>query len=73
VPEWTDVNNWAAYSRPGAIGVGFRYGEVPRVVAENGGMNSQGMFENRMLRWKVEHFYNIGVINYRGLLKRNVA
>lgn len=76
VPHWTDTNNWGSFLDPRiapGIGVGYRYGKLPQIVPEPGGMNSQGMFINRSMRWKVEHFYNIGVINYRALQKRNIA
>lgn len=76
VPHWTDTNNWGSFLDPRiapGIGVGYRYGKLPQIVPEPGGMNSQGMFINRSMRWKVEHFYNIGIINYRALQKRNIA
>jgi hypothetical protein len=76
VPEFTDANNWATVTDPRiypAIGVGYRWGRKPDVMAEPGGMQSYGMFTANKLRWKVQWVYTVSVITHRGLLKRNVA
>lgn len=75
-PEFTDSNNWATFTNPKvfpSIGVGYRFGRRPEIVAEPGGESSYGRFTQDAMRWKVFWFYTVSVINYRGLQKRNVA
>lgn len=72
-PEFTDANDWAALADPmknPAIGVGFRFGRVPEVFSDPGG---QRMFTNDQLDLKARYFFTVGVIDYRAVLKRNVA
>ena len=72
-PEFTDAGDWAAVADPAknpAIGVGFRFGRVPEVFSDPGG---QRMFTNDQLDLKARYFFTVGVIDYRAVLKRNVA
>ncbi len=72
-PEFTDANDWAGVADPmknPAIGVGFRFGRVPEVFSDPGG---QRMFTNDQLDLKARYFYTVGVIDWRAVLKRNVA
>lgn len=72
-PEFTDANDWVALADPmknPAIGVGFRFGRVPEVFSDPGG---QRMFTNDQLDLKARFFFTVGVIDYRAVLKRNVA
>ena len=76
VPDFADSNNWATITDPRvypAIGVGYRWGRKPMVMAEPGGMNSYGMFTANTLRWKVQWVYHVSLITHRGLQKRNVT
>lgn len=75
-PNWKAQHDWMAFTNPDtmpALAFGYRYSEMPRVIPEPNGSNSYGMFTTRSMRWKVEHFYEIGVINPRGLHKRIVG
>lgn len=75
-PEFTDATDWATITEPRlhpSIGVGYRYGRKPQVIAEPGGQASYGMFTRNVLRWKAQWLYVVSVITHRGLQKRNVA
>jgi hypothetical protein len=75
-PNWTAQRDWMTFTNPNtmpALAFGYRYSEMPHVIPEPNGSNSYGMFTTRSMRWKVEHFYEIGVINPRGLQKRIVG
>lgn len=72
---WTDANDWAAVAKPTlypSIGLGFRFGRTPEifsVASPTAGL----MFTNDTMPIKVRFFYAVGVTNYRGLYKHNVA
>jgi len=72
---WTDSNNWAAVAKPTlypSIGLGFRFGRTPEifsVASPTAGL----MFSNDTMPIKVRFFYAVGVTNWRGLYKHNVA
>lgn len=72
---WTDTNNWAAVANPmlyPSIGLGFRFGRTPEifsVASPTAGL----MFTNDTMPIKVRFFYAVGVTDYRGLYKHNVA
>jgi hypothetical protein len=75
VPEWTDEDNWAAVADPviaPGIGIGYRFGRVPELFTVTDPRMGL-MFTNDVLPIKVRFFYAVGVINYRALLKSNVA
>jgi hypothetical protein len=75
VPEWTDADNWAAVADPviaPGIGIGYRFGRVPEIFTVTD-PRAGLMFTNDVLPIKVRFFYAVGVINYRALLKSNVA
>ena len=75
VPEWTDTNNWAAACDPldvQSVCIGYRFGRAPELfVADNELTGS--MFTNDEMRIKVRFFYAVGIGDYRGLYKENVA
>jgi len=72
---WTDANDWAAVAKPTlypSIGLGFRFGRTPEifsVASPTAGL----MFSNDTMPIKVRFFYAVGVTNWRGLYKHNVA
>ncbi len=72
---WTDANDWAAVAKPSlypSIGLGYRFGRTPEifsVASPTAGL----MFTNDTMPIKVRYFYALGVTNYRGLYKHNVA
>lgn len=75
VPEWTDEDNWACVADPviaPGIGIGYRFGRVPEIFTVTDPRMGL-MFTNDVLPIKVRFFYAVGVINYRALLKSNVA
>lgn len=75
-PNWTGLYDWMTFTNPNtmpALKFGYRYSEMPRIVPEPNGANSYGIFTTRSLRWKVEHFYEIVLVNPRGLQKRIVG
>jgi hypothetical protein len=75
VPEWTDVNDWAAVCEPAiapAIFVGERFGLMPEVYVA-GGELSPAVFMNDEHRLKVRHFLAVWVNDFRPLHKSNVA
>ena len=75
VPEWTDANNWAAAAAPAdcqAVCIGYRFGREPELfVADQGQTGS--MFTNDEMRIKARFVVAVGIGNYRGLHKSNVA
>lgn len=76
VPPWSDANNWAAVASPSqveGIVMGWLFGrQEPEIfVADSEVMGS--MFTNDELRIKVRWFLCVGVADYRGLHKNNVA
>ena len=75
VPEWTDATDWAAVADPDllpCIMVGEIFGLLPKIVIANGDTHG-AMFTNDEVRYKVRHFLTVGVANWRGLHKSNVA
>ncbi len=75
-PAWTDTNNWAAVAPPAqveGIVMGWLFGrQEPEIfVADNEMAGS--MFTNDEMRIKVRWFLCVGVADYRGLHKNNVA
>jgi len=75
VPEWTDVNDWAAVCDPvvaPAIYVGERFGLMPEIYVA-GGELSPAVFMNDEHRLKVRHFLAVWVNDFRPLHKSNVA
>lgn len=76
VPPWGDANNWAAVASPSqveGIVMGWLFGrQEPEIfVADSEVMGS--MFTNDEMRIKVRWFLCVGVADYRGLHKNNVA
>ncbi|MGI6366862.1 MAG: hypothetical protein ACOX2L_00635 [Anaerolineae bacterium] len=75
VPEWTDVNNWAAVAHPAdlpGVMIGYRFGRTPELfIADHPLMGS--MFSHDELRVKVRFVYSVGIGDYRALFKHNVA
>jgi len=76
VPPWSDANNWAAVASPTqveGIVMGWLFGrQEPEIfVADSEVMGS--MFTNDEMRIKVRWFLCVGVADYRGLHKNNVA
>ena len=75
VPEFTDVNDWAAAADPGdlpGICIGYRFGRAPELfVADDETVGS--MFTNDEMRIKVRFLYTIGVAEPRALYKHNVT
>ena len=49
--------------------VGFRFGRVPEVFSDPGGLR---MFTNDQLDLKAPFLFTVGVIDWRATLKRNV-
>jgi hypothetical protein len=75
VPEWTDVNDWAAVCDPAiapAIYVGERFGIMPEIYVA-GDELSPAVFMNDEHRLKVRHFLAVWVNDFRPLHKSNVA
>lgn len=75
VPEWTDVNNWAAVCDPlvaPAIYVGERYGLKPEIYYAGDDL-SPAVFMNDEHRFKIRQFLAVWVNDYRPLHKVNVA
>jgi hypothetical protein len=75
VPEWTDVNNWAAACDPviaPAVYIGERFGIMPEIFVawEN---TSPAVDMNDEHRMKVRHFLAVWVNDFRPLHKANVA
>ena len=74
VPEWTDVNDWAAVCDPTiapAIYVGERFGIMPEIYVA-GDELSPAVFMNDEHRLKVRHFLAVWVNDFRPLHKSNV-
>ena len=74
-PEMTDVTDWLSVVDPKVypcIGVGYRYGRKPEIFTA-GEETIGSMFTNDELRVKGRFFYGVGVIDWRGLRKANVA
>jgi hypothetical protein len=75
VPEWTDVNNWAAVCDPHiapAIFIGERFGLMPEIFIA-GDEHNNAVFTNDEHRLKVRHFLAVWVNDFRPLHKSNVA
>jgi len=75
VPEWTDATDWAAVADPKilpCLHVAEIFGEKPQIFMA-GRENDPAMFMNDESRLKVRQFLAVGVSNYRGLHKNNVA
>jgi hypothetical protein len=74
VPEWTDVDDWAAVCDPviaPAIYVGERFGIMPEIYVA-GDELSPAVFMNDEHRLKVRHFLAVWVNDFRPLHKSNV-
>jgi len=74
VPDWTDVNDWAAVVDPRlspSIFVGERFGIVPQIFIA-GDDQSPAVFMNDESRLKVRHFLAVWVNDFRPLHKENV-
>lgn len=75
VPEWTDVNNWAAVCDPRiapAVFIGERFGLMPEIFIA-GDEHNNAVFTNDEHRLKVRHFLAVWVNDFRPLHKSNVA
>lgn len=75
VPEWTDVNNWAAVCDPliaPAIFIGERFGIMPEIFIAGDSL-SPAVFMNDEHRLKVRHFLACWVNDFHPLHKSNVA
>ena len=75
VPEWTDVNNWAAVCDPiiaPSIYVGERFGIMSEIFIAGDNL-SPAVFMNDEHRLKVRHFLAVWVNDFRPLHKSNVA
>ena len=75
VPEWTDLNDWAAACDPRvapAIFVGERFGLMPEIFIA-GDEHSPAVFSNDEHRLKVRHYLAVWVNDFRPLFKCNVA
>lgn len=75
VPEWTDATDWAAavdkkYCQ--CIMLGEIFGIKPQIYNANREIDA-AMFANDESRIKVRQFLNVGVADFRGLHKNNVA
>ena len=74
VPEWTEVDHWAAVCEPQiapAIFVGERFGLMPEIFI-SGDEQSPAVFTNDESRLKVRHFLAVWVNDFRPLHKSNV-
>lgn len=75
VPEWTDATDWAAVVDPDlvpGIMLGEIFGVMPQIVIA-GSERDPAFFSNDEARYKVRQFLTVGVANWRGLHKSNVA
>jgi hypothetical protein len=76
VPPWTDTNNWAAVAPPSeveGIVMGWLFGrQEPEIFVADSEL-AGSMFTNDEMRVKVRWFLCVGVADYRGLHKSNVA
>jgi hypothetical protein len=76
VPPWTDANNWAAVAPPTqveGIVMGWLFGrQEPEIFVADSEV-AGSMFTNDEMRVKVRWFLCVGVADYRGLHKSNVA
>lgn len=76
VPPWTDTNNWAAVAPPSqveGIVMGWLFGrQEPEIFVADSEL-AGSMFTNDEMRIKVRWFLCVGVADYRGLHKNNVA
>ena len=74
VPEWTDVNDWAAVIDPAIVPgiiVGERFGLMPEIFIANR-ETDPAVFMNDEHRLKVRHFLAVLVQDFRPLHKSNV-
>lgn len=75
VPEWTDATDWAAAVDPKLVPcvmLGEIFGEKPQIFSASSEIDP-AMFANDESRIKVRQFLTVGVADYRGLHKSNVA
>lgn len=75
VPEWTDATDYAAVADPKfvqGIMLGEIFGVKPQIFRA-GSETDPAMFANDESRIKVRQFLNVGVADWRGLHKENVA
>ena len=74
VPDWTDVNDWAAVVDPKvipAIFVGERFGVLPEVFIAGDSL-SPAVFMNDETRLKVRQFVAVWVNDFRPLANNHV-
>jgi hypothetical protein len=72
VPHWTNADRWAAIADPlllPFVGVGFRFGRVPELIAEPTGGAIQWLHD--VFPIKVRWFFAVGVVETRGAIKSN--
>jgi hypothetical protein len=75
VPEWTDTTDWAAAAHPAdleTVMIGYRYGRTPELWIAADPLTGS-MFTNDEMRIKVRFVTTVGIGDYRGLYKHNVA
>ena len=74
VPEWTDVNDWAAVCDPAvapAIYIGERFGILPEIFIAGDNL-SPAVFMNDETRLKVRQFAAVWVNDFRPLANNHV-
>lgn len=75
VPEWTDATDWAAAVDPKlvpSVMLGEIFGIMPQIFNASSEIDP-AMFANDESRLKVRQFLAVGVADFRGLHKSNVA
>ena len=75
VPDFTDATDWAAVADPDilpTIMLGEIFGVKPQVFVA-GKESDPAFFANDESRIKVRQFLTVGIANWRGLHKNNVA
>lgn len=75
VPEWTDATDWAAVVDPALVPcvmLGEIFGVEPQIFSASSEIDP-AMFANDESRIKVRQFLTVGVADFRGLHKSNVA
>ena len=75
VPDFTDTTDWAAAADPKilpTVMIGERFGLMPEIFIA-GNETDPAVFMNDESRIKVRHFSAVGIADWRGLHKSNVA